>query len=628
MKLKKFSVLFLALVLLVCAMAVPASADDPAAGVGIVFTDVPDGHWAGESIYRWVDAGIINGNTNSSGDLVFRMDDPMKRGEFAKVMSVVLGLEEEAENNFNDLSNDAWYAPYILRCNAAGIMKGDTNGNCNPEANISRQEAFAMFARTLNMTAGTADDLASFADAADFAEWAIPEAAAVVNYKGVKGNDLNQIKPTANISRAEVVKILDRLLAVYVDANGCVSCTSNSEAANAGNFIVVNGAYGDFFYAEADASGVLYVSAEDYGTSIKPANGMTAQIVMLNGTTKLANDSYYYNPGTNATWSRYIPLSYSYSYKSGDYGYADKTEYVYDEDWNLLEKKLYEDGELIRTETAEADDEGNVLKIFYDNVVAYEYSYDDIGRRIENKYYDEGELYLTTTYEYGEDNNLNKRTTVYAYGDVEYIVYTYDENGYETESKTYRNDKLQHHSVYERNENGRTIKETDSRYDTTTGKIQSTYVYEYNEETGYQDKYTYTGYDTDGNIYRQNVTTYVRNEKGRTLKQITVDKDGNEIDRYEYTYDDSDRYERVDYYSNGELYTYSLYTYKEENDTTIRTEYYADGTVCSVETDYIIENEDGSYNSYYEHKGDYSENTSESHYKYVEVPYGTVLISW
>ena len=83
------------------------------------YEDTKD-HWAESSIARWTQAGIING-TDTNG---FNPNGEMTRAEAAAVFARLFGLTEKADvSGYSDLG-DAWYTDYIALCVAAGIMNG------------------------------------------------------------------------------------------------------------------------------------------------------------------------------------------------------------------------------------------------------------------------------------------------------------------------------------------------------------------------------------------------------------------------------------------------------------------------------------------------------------------------
>ena len=171
-------------------------------------------HWAETAINRWSDYGIVEGY----GD-AFNPDNSITRGQMATILSKTLGLTEEAENPFSDISADDWYAPYVLRCYKAGIMLGD-NGKANPDAEITRQEAMTMFCRAFGIKADKTADLTSFKDSGAVADWALPYVSALINSGIVSGVSSDMIAPTSSMSRAALVTILDRAVVQYINASG------------------------------------------------------------------------------------------------------------------------------------------------------------------------------------------------------------------------------------------------------------------------------------------------------------------------------------------------------------------------------------------------------------------------
>ena len=206
-KTKKILSVLLSLAML-CSLAVPT-----AFAADSRYTDTTD-HWAETAIERWSDYGIIEGY----GD-AFNPDNSITRGQMATILSKTLGLTEEADNPFTDISADDWYAPYVLRCYKAGIMLGD-NGKANPDAEITRQEAMTMFCRAFGVKAEETADLTTFKDSGAVSDWALPYVSALINGGIVSGVSSDTIAPTDSMSRAALVTILDRAVVQYINTSG------------------------------------------------------------------------------------------------------------------------------------------------------------------------------------------------------------------------------------------------------------------------------------------------------------------------------------------------------------------------------------------------------------------------
>lgn len=74
------------------------------------FTDI-SGHWAESTINKWANKGIISGYPDGT----FKPDSPVTRAELAKILTLAFDLQpSEFVYNKRDLSEDAWYYNYLL----------------------------------------------------------------------------------------------------------------------------------------------------------------------------------------------------------------------------------------------------------------------------------------------------------------------------------------------------------------------------------------------------------------------------------------------------------------------------------------------------------------------------------
>ena len=210
------------------------------------FSDVK-GHWAEAAIERWEDVEIVNGRSDGR----FHPDDRMTRAEVATVMSKLFDYAESAETQFSDVASDAWYAGAIGKCAAAGVLTGDGDG-MRPEDSVTRQEAIVMLGRAFGM-ADAASGAEKFSDAADIAAWALPQANAMAAAGYVQGNE-GRFMPGRDITRAEIMTILDNMVSDYINASGTYTVTG-------GDFVIVT------------AGGVTIVKDTFTGRIIKGGHG-------------------------------------------------------------------------------------------------------------------------------------------------------------------------------------------------------------------------------------------------------------------------------------------------------------------------------------------------------------------
>ena len=200
-KLKTASIL-LALVMALSVTAMAASYSDT------------KGHWGEKAINEWSDYGVIQGSNG-----LFRPNDAITRAELAKILSFTLKLEEKAANTFTDLPS-AWYTDDVLKCVAAGIMKGDGNGTIRPTASITREEAFVMVGRALKIQEDTSPDFSKFTDGDKISSWARGYLSQLASLGYINGVGANLMSPRTNINRASVVTILSNAIAQYIYTDG------------------------------------------------------------------------------------------------------------------------------------------------------------------------------------------------------------------------------------------------------------------------------------------------------------------------------------------------------------------------------------------------------------------------
>ncbi len=112
------------------------------------FTDLPDKHFAANSIKLLAAEGVINGYPDGS----FRPADTVKRQEFAKMIVLALnanGQFESKTRSFMDVPISHWANPYIKVAADKGLIKGKSNQLFAPADSITGAEVMAILIRAL-----------------------------------------------------------------------------------------------------------------------------------------------------------------------------------------------------------------------------------------------------------------------------------------------------------------------------------------------------------------------------------------------------------------------------------------------------------------------------------------------
>lgn len=287
--LKKALTLVLALTMVLATLVTPVSA--------AVLTDVPENEWYAAAVNRWFNAEVLEGY----GDGTFNPTAPITRAEMAKVLYAALGLSEKDayDTAFSDVLANDWFYDEVLAIADEGIVEGMGNGKYEPQANITREAAFTILARSVGKGLDADQEvydeiLGAFSDYNEISDWALGNVASLVAANVVKGDDANKdgvydIRPKDTITRAEVAALLDRLFPVYITASGEVSVTTETNYSS--GLILVNA-------KQENDWKVVYTVDEETGDVTVTVTPMVDQEVAGEATTVILegcgnnNDSY------------------------------------------------------------------------------------------------------------------------------------------------------------------------------------------------------------------------------------------------------------------------------------------------------------------------------------------------
>jgi|GEM_PF-4881323 len=243
-----------------------------------------NGHWAQYEIETWAEYGVIGGYPDGT----FRPNDVITRGEFFKIVNSIFDFQQTASNPFTDLDTNAWYFDHVIKLYAAGIINGDGSA-INAESFITRQEAFSILARLFEFD-DNASALGAFSDSGNVAVWARGSVGALVSKGYVSGRG-DALYPLENITRAEVVKVLDNIIEMFCNSPGTYTGDVSGVVIIASGGVVLEGMSisGDVYITEGAKNGSTTLN----GVSVSGAlyqNG-AAKLTLADSTIKVLNIS-------------------------------------------------------------------------------------------------------------------------------------------------------------------------------------------------------------------------------------------------------------------------------------------------------------------------------------------------
>lgn len=184
----------------------------------ITFSDMA-GHWAEAAVNDMGSRKVVNG----TGQGRFSPDQAITRAEFAAIVVRGLGLKlAEGSSSFSDVAGDAWYSDAVHTAYSSGLISGYQDGTFRPDSLITREEAMTIIARAMKLTElkselapASADEvLRTFTDASEVSNWAVSGVADCIQSGIVSGRSVSLLAPGAQMTRAELATIVERLLRV------------------------------------------------------------------------------------------------------------------------------------------------------------------------------------------------------------------------------------------------------------------------------------------------------------------------------------------------------------------------------------------------------------------------------
>lgn len=223
---KRTLAMLLAGAMLLPANAFAASPED--------FTDFPT-DWSAAGLRNAVQNGLLNGSNgqiNSSGLLI--------RAQMAAIVNRAFAARKTADLSvYSDANTSAWYYNDLELAVAMRTFQG-ANGKLNPEAPITREEAFVVLARAFALEGGDTSVLNNYTDGASVSAWARSSVAALIENGYVNGAN-GKLNPKTSITRAEFAKVISEMASTYADADDSLSATVDGSVIVRENSVSLSG---------------------------------------------------------------------------------------------------------------------------------------------------------------------------------------------------------------------------------------------------------------------------------------------------------------------------------------------------------------------------------------------------
>ena len=180
----------------------------PAVAVG---SDV-NGHWAQSDIEYLNLKGIMKGYPDGS----FKPNNKISKAEYITLINRTFDISSTGYISYPDVKSTAWYYDEIVKADAFGYLFTFSN-KVNPDANLTREEAAAMFGKLLGLSGS---NTSTFTDSGQFSDWSRDYIGAVADAGIINGYPDGSFRPKETITRAEVARVVCNVIGNYYDAAG------------------------------------------------------------------------------------------------------------------------------------------------------------------------------------------------------------------------------------------------------------------------------------------------------------------------------------------------------------------------------------------------------------------------
>ncbi|WP_100405495.1 S-layer homology domain-containing protein [Bacillus solitudinis] len=184
----------------------------------VIFKDLPNTFWAKPEIDRLSVRDIFQGRENGT----VAPNESVTRIQLAVLLSRALGLvsSENYENQFKDVAGDEWFMAEFLPVIEAGIVQGRQDGTFSPNEKVTRQQAAAMISRAMEHIGvnesklDATKSLTQYPDVNRIGDWAQTDVERLLQAGIMEGKESGEFDPKESTTRAQMAKMLDRLLKV------------------------------------------------------------------------------------------------------------------------------------------------------------------------------------------------------------------------------------------------------------------------------------------------------------------------------------------------------------------------------------------------------------------------------
>ncbi len=182
----------------------------------IHFNDLSESHWAFVNIQFLAKLDVLKGDENGN----FNPEKAVTREEFVKILVEAFDLTGGAQSGFADVVSGSWYADYVSVAAANGVITGKEDGRFGVGEAVTREDMCVMIARVLGMGDDAEGSLA-YSDADSIAPYAKNSVGYLSMLSMINGMPDNTFRPKDVCTRSQAARVIADILNYNVmEVNG------------------------------------------------------------------------------------------------------------------------------------------------------------------------------------------------------------------------------------------------------------------------------------------------------------------------------------------------------------------------------------------------------------------------
>ncbi|EJZ44290.1 hypothetical protein HMPREF9630_02150 [Peptoanaerobacter stomatis] len=193
-----------------------------------------ENHWAKQTITKWQQEGLLKGDKNGN----INPDNNITRAEFITLINKALGYNKTGDKikTYKDIKQTDWYYSQIMTAIEQGYINGTSKDTISPGSNITRQEVMTIINKIANPKSQSQIDKNQIKDIEKTSSWAKQSVQNMIENGYIAGYQ-NQINPTNKMTRAEAITLIE----AYKQNNRTLSFKGEYNLGQINNLTILTG---------------------------------------------------------------------------------------------------------------------------------------------------------------------------------------------------------------------------------------------------------------------------------------------------------------------------------------------------------------------------------------------------